>query len=693
MPKNEAMPKIDVRHLFNPTVLVSMGLMAVIVMMILPMPAIVLDIGLALSFALAILIFTITLFIDRPLDFSSFPVMLLASLMLRLSLNVSSTKLIIGEGHNGTNAAGSVIEGFANFVMGNSLFLGLVTFGVLLIVNFVVITRGAGRMAEVSARFALDGMPGRQLAIDADVAAGAINHKEAQARRQIEQEETTFFGSLDGASKFIKGDAIAGLLITAMNLIMGICMGIIVHGMPFDSALETYAILTVGDGLVSQIPGVITSVGAGLLLAKGGVAGSVDRHMLGQISRYPAALATVAGLLALFALLPGMPFGPFILGAAVLGLIAWRADRHVRRTEAEKQAEERKAAGPERERKRHVQDIDDLSVTFGSAVSTEVVGTDGLASRIEPIRDHFMETLGFLLPDVRLREDPTLPARSYAVAVHGSPVAQGEVIPGRVLLILGDDRRAPFAGTDATEPVFGAPARWISADDRIEAMATGFSVASGAEVVATHLIEVVRAHLPDLLTRTVTRALLDRFAEVGDPDRAGARRRLIDEIVPEMVTIAQLQSVLRQLLDERVSIRNLGAVLEGCADAQGQGVDAMTEQVRRRLSLQITSNLKSDDGSVPLLQLGEGWEKVFREHEHAESGVALPPSEIGRLADGVRLRLSELNGTGVQPALVTSGHRRRLVHTLLKAKGLATPVLSYDEVDLRARPLLLGTVE
>ncbi|HKK29371.1 MAG TPA: FHIPEP family type III secretion protein, partial [Alphaproteobacteria bacterium] len=287
------MPEISIRQIFNPTVLVAMGLMAVIVMMVLPMPAVVLDIGLAMSFALAILVFTITLFIERPLDFSSFPVLLLASLMLRLSLNVSSTKLIIGEGHAGTHAAGAVIEGFASFVMGNNLFLGLVTFGVLLIVNFIVITRGAGRMAEVGARFALDGMPGRQLAIDADVAAGAIDHHEAQLRRRTEQEETTFFGSLDGASKFIKGDAIAGLLITALNLIVGMVMGIAVHGMPIGAALETYAVLTVGDGLVSQIPAVITSVGAGLLLAKGGVAGSVDSQLLTQIARYPAALATV----------------------------------------------------------------------------------------------------------------------------------------------------------------------------------------------------------------------------------------------------------------------------------------------------------------------------------------------------------------------------------------------------------------
>ena len=302
-----------------------MALMAVIAMMILPMPAWILDLGLAASFAIAILIFTITLFIQRPLDFSTFPTILLASLMLRLSLNVSSTKLIIGQGHTGTKAAGHVIEGFAMFIMGGSVFLGLVVFGVLLIVNFIVITKGAGRMAEVGARFALDGMPGKQLAIDSDMAAGAISHAEARERRRIEQEETTFFGSLDGASKFVKGDAIAGLLITLLNLVMGLAMGVLVHGMPLRDAFETYSILTVGDGLVTQIPAVIISIASAMLLSKGGLVGSTDSALIRQLGGYPTALATVAVLMALFAFIPGLPFIPFMIGAASLGAAGWLA--------------------------------------------------------------------------------------------------------------------------------------------------------------------------------------------------------------------------------------------------------------------------------------------------------------------------------------------------------------------------------
>ena len=316
------MTRLSLRNLFEPTALLALALMTVIAMMILPMPPWMLDAGLALSFALAILIFTITLFVERPLDFSTFPTILLASLLLRLSLNVSSTKLIIGQGHTGIDAAGHVIEGFAMFIMGGSVVLGLVIFCVLLIVNFVVINKGAARMAEVGARFALDAMPGKQLAIDADMAAGAIDHKEASARREREQAETTFFGSLDGASKFVKGDAVAGLIITGLNLIVGLAVGIIVHDMPMGQAVETYTILTVGDGLVSQIPAVITSVAAALLLARGGSRGATQAAIVEQLGRFPAALGTVAVLMALFALVPGLPFLPFMGGAVILGVSA-----------------------------------------------------------------------------------------------------------------------------------------------------------------------------------------------------------------------------------------------------------------------------------------------------------------------------------------------------------------------------------
>ena len=384
-----------------------MALMAVIAMMILPMPPWILDLGLAASFAIAILIFTITLFIQRPLDFSSFPTILLASLMLRLSLNVSSTKLIIGQGHTGTKAAGHVIEGFAMFIMGGSVFLGLVIFGVLLIVNFIVITKGAGRMAEVGARFALDGMPGKQLAIDSDMAAGAISHAEARERRRIEQEETTFFGSLDGASKFVKGDAIAGLLITLLNLVVGLAMGVLVHGMPVGDAFETYSILTVGDGLVTQIPAVIISIASAMLLSKGGLVGSTDRALIRQLGGYPTALGTCAVLMALFALIPGLPFVPFMLGAACLGVAGWYARTGPARG-AGRGARPRPAA-PAKKSLGDLLDVDEIHMEFAPNLVPVVMDeATGLDARIANMRNHIATEFGLILPEIRLTDNPGL---------------------------------------------------------------------------------------------------------------------------------------------------------------------------------------------------------------------------------------------------------------------------------------------
>ncbi|MEM6906897.1 MAG: FHIPEP family type III secretion protein, partial [Pseudomonadota bacterium] len=405
----------SIRELYQPTVLLALALMAIIVMMVLPMPAWVLDLGLAVSFGLAILIFTNTLFIQRPLDFSAFPTVLLASLMLRLSLNVSSTKLIIGEGHNGPHAAGEVIQGFAMFVMGGSVYLGLVVFGVLLIVNFIVITKGAGRMAEVGARFALDGMPGKQLAIDSDMAAGAITHQEARERRKTEQEETTFFGSLDGASKFVKGDAVAGLLITLLNLVMGLAIGILAHDMPVGEAFETYAILTVGDGLVNQIPAVIISIAAALLLSKGGVLGSTDQALLSQLGNFPGALLTVAGLMALFAFVPGLPVAPFLLGAVVLGASAWWVT-------SKAAAESSVPAPPPESPKKSVGDmldLDEIHVEFAADMVPAVMDdATGLGNRITNMRNHIAGLYGVVIPEIRLTDDVGLPPGTYAIKVQ-----------------------------------------------------------------------------------------------------------------------------------------------------------------------------------------------------------------------------------------------------------------------------------
>ena len=681
--------------LFNPTVLLALALMTVIVMMVLPVPAWLLDIGLAASFALAILMFTVTLFIERPLDFSAFPTILLASLMLRLSLNVSSTKLIIGQGHTGTDAAGHVIEGFADFIMGGNLLLGVVVFCVLLIVNFVVITKGAGRMAEVGARFALDGMPGKQLAIDADMSAGAISHAEAKARRERELAETNFFGSLDGASKFVKGDAVAGLLITALNIVMGLVMGVAIHGMPIGQAFETYAILTVGDGLVSQIPAVIISVAAALLLSRGGGTGAADVSFFDQLGRYPGALGTVAVLMALFALVPGMPFLPFMAGAAALGYFALRSGRRqaqaaVAPTEAAPEAPKRKPIGD-------ILDFDELHIEFApDLVSMALDPATGLEARITNMRSHIAAAFGLILPDIRLTDEASLPVGVYRIRVQGVERVRDRLMPDRVLCLLTDGVAAP-AGDDVREPVYGAPARWIRADDQELAALRGLTVVSPPEVLATHLLEVIRGNLARLLSLRGLRRLLEEFAAVSDPVRAEANKRLLDELIPEKVPVDMLLAVLRLLLEERVSIRNLPLILEAIAEGRGLGTpEAVCEHVRHRLGFQLVAELKRPDGTIPLIQLAPEWEKTFAlyqiDGERGSRDVALPPEQFSKLANGLADRLNRAAEAGSFPALVTSTLRRRFLRTVLGAKGLTAPVLSYEEIGLEARPAMVGVV-
>ncbi|MEM9343160.1 MAG: flagellar biosynthesis protein FlhA [Pseudomonadota bacterium] len=684
--------------LFRPTILLALALMAVIVMMILPMPAWVLDIGLAASFALAILIFTVTLFIERPLDFSAFPTILLASLMLRLSLNVSSTKLIIGEGQNGTDAAGDVIEGFAMFVMSGNLFLGLVVFCVLLIVNFVVITKGATRMAEVGARFALDGMPGKQLAIDSDMSAGAIDHAEAKARRETEQAETTFFGSLDGASKFVKGDAIAGLLITLLNLVVGLIIGLAVHGMPLADAFETYAILTVGDGLVSQIPAVIISIASALLLARGGATGSTDLAIFSQMGRYPSAIGTVAGLMGLFALVPGLPFVPFMVGALVLGGLAfWASSQSAPEEVAEVPEGEEEAALPPS--LGDMLDLDDIHIQFAPDLIAMVLDpATGLDARIGNMRSHVATSYGMILPEIRLTDDQALQPGQYVIRIQGVEQARDGLEAGRRLALLGDAAALAPEGNDVKEPVYGAPARWISPDHVEQATLDGLTVVTPTEVLATHLLETIKRNLPRLMTLKSLRRLLDELTRLKDVDRADANKRLFDELIPDKVPIDLLLSVLRILLEERVSIRNLPLILDATAEARGlySGAEAIAEHVRQRLGFQLIADLRRPDGTVPLVQLAPEWEQRFAEYEvPADNGrgdVALPPDEFNRLAAAIADRLTQAGETGAHPAVVTSVRRRRFLRTVLSAKGIPNPVISFEELGTDARPALLGTV-
>ena len=692
---------METKRLFglsSPTALLAIGLMIVILVMVLPVPAWVMDIGLTCSFAFAILIFTTAIFIERPLDFSSFPSVLLASLILRLALNVSSTKLIIGDGHTGTDAAGGVIQGFAMFIMGGNLFVGLVVFGVLVIVNFMVITKGAGRMAEVGARFALDAMPGKQLAIDSDLAVGAITHEEAKKRRQKEQEEASFLGSLDGASKFVKGDAIAGLLITALNLVAGIGIGLTVHHLSFSEALSNYSILTVGDGLVSQIPAVIVSVAAALLLSKGREDGSIDLALIAQLGGNAAALFIVAGILFVFALFPGLPFIPFMLAAIGFATAAWFIHQQHRAAEAAKEAE-----GETEEVK---------PVGFGDSIHSDeihlevspdlvnlvLLGENGFESRIQKIRRYIAEEYGFVLPPIRMTDNPTLKKNEYRIRIQGVRIDSGFLRPGFVLALVEDDQLPHLDGERVKEPVYKAAARWLSSSKKQELAASGVPAIDPIEVLATHMLEVIQGNFSLIFTRIVMLDTLDALTKVSDPERAAANRRFLDEYIPGKVTPELLLSVVRLLLEERVSIRNLFLIIETVAEAKQSGANLarMVELVRQRLAFQIVDRLQDDEGRLPLVQLSTAWEQKFSEYEINNEGggsdVALPPELFGELTNSVQAKLNEAAKRGVVASVATTSRRRRFLQTVLISKGIRNAVLAYEEINAKTKPYIVGVV-
>ena len=692
------MPSSRFFDLSKPTAVLAIGLMMVILVMILPVPAWIMDVGLTISFAFAILIFTTTIFIEKPLDFSSFPSVLLACLILRLALNVSSTKLIISEGHTGTHAAGGVIEGFAMFIMGGNLFVGLVVFGVLIIVNFMVITKGAGRMAEVGARFALDAMPGKQMAIDSDLAVGAISHEEARTRRQKEQEEAAFLGSLDGASKFVKGDAVAGLLITALNLVAGIGFGIIAHGLSFTEALSNYSILTVGDGLVSQIPAVIVSVSAALLLAKGRDDGAIDLALGAQLGGNATSLMIVAGILAVFALFPGLPFIPFMLAAAAFAT----ASVFIRKRDREKEAEASLAETEEPQTSLVIGDSihsDEIHLEVApDLVGMVLQGAGGFESRIDKIRRYIAEEYGFVLPSIRMTDNPTLNKNEYRIRIQGVRVDHGLVRPGSLLALMEDAQLPHLKGEKVKEPVYKAAARWLPNTKKQELSAAGVPAIEPTEVLATHMLEVIQANFSLVFTRMVMIDTLDALTQISDKERAAANRRFLDEYIPGKVTPELLLSVLRLLLEERVSIRNLFLIIETVAEvkAQTNSPSRIVELVRQRLGFQIVDRLQDSQGRLPLLQLSTNWEQRFNEHEVSRedggSDIALPPELFGELTTSVQSKLNEMAQKGVVAALATSSRRRRFLQTVLASKGIRNSVLAYEEIGSKSKPYIVGVV-
>ncbi|MDF3607267.1 flagellar biosynthesis protein FlhA [Paracoccus sp. DMF-8] len=671
-------------------------LVLIVVSMVVPIPASLLDVGIALSIASAMLILVMASLVEKPTDFQAFPVLLLVTLVIRLALTVSSTRLILTEGDKGKEAAGHVISGFAEFVAGGSLLIGLTVFAVISVVNFMVITKGAGRMAEVSARFALDSLPGKQLAIDGDLNSGAITHEEAKQRRINEQREISFYGSLDGASKFVKGDAIAGLVITMINLLVGLSVGLLIHDMPVSEALSTYSHLTIGDGLVTQIPALITSMAAALLLSRGGATEATSELISAQFTRNWHAPAIVGAGMLILALVPGMPVLVFVALAALLFGLGYMTYRKTKSPPEEQLdaslAEDVVIAAP---RIGDLLDTDEIGVEISaSLISSALDEGRGLGARINNLRNHIAKAYGLILPDVRITDGKDFAPDEYVIRLQGVVRGRGLLRPQAVLALGAEDVVSHLVGEAVREPVYGTPGRWIDVDQQDSAAVSGATVVTPMEVLSTHLLEVVRSNLPALLTMSGLQRLIQELRTVSDEQRAQANQRFFDSMIPDKVSPELLLSVLRAMLAERLSIRNLTLIVDAICEARNtDGPAAVYEQVRKRLRAQITEQYAGDKGKLDLVQLHPQWEaELSRSEADADRNIQSSILQLqGRLSEAVKKTLEGIE-TDIHPVVAVAEHRRRLIRSMFEATGVHVPVMALDEVDPAATVRLVATV-
>ncbi|MDB2415248.1 flagellar biosynthesis protein FlhA [Rickettsiales bacterium] len=716
----------SVFNIFKQTdVMFAMAIVGILIVLLIPVPTFLLDLLLGVSITFTVMILMTVLFIERPLEFSTFPTILLIAALFRLSLNIASTRLILSEGHTGSDAAGNVIEAFGGFVMAGSVVIGIIIFGILTIINFVVITKGSGRIAEVAARFSLDAMPGKQMAIDADLSAGLIDEAEAKDRRKQLEDESAFFGSMDGASKFVRGDAIAGLLITFINLIGGIIIGTVQQGLEFSQAMESYTMLTIGDGLVSQIPSLIVSTSAGLLVSKAGVTGSADKAIIGQFSKYPKAINLSSALMGAMAFMPSIPAVPFVALSALLGFFSWQMKKA-----ANEAAEEEfsgsgsakgggaqsqrdmtmagggsapkagggagggKAAAPvetEEESISKALQIDSIRIELGYGLLPLVNYEKGskLPDQVKALRKQLARDIGFVMPSVRIQDNMQLQTHEYIVRIKDIECARGEIRPDMLLVMDPKGGEITIPGEDTKEPAFGLPAKWISESAREEALFRNYTVVDPPTVVTTHLTEVIKDNVTELLTFSETKKLLDGMDD--------SHKKLIEETIPEKISIGGVQRVLQNLLAERVSIRDLPAILEAISEAttSTKSITMITEHVRGRLSRLLSNENLGSEGYVPLLVLSPKWEQAFAEGLQGEGEdlqLSIPPSHLQEFITAVKRAYQEHAMRGDSPVLLTSPMIRPYVRSVIERFRSSTVVMSQNEIHPKVKIKTLGQI-
>lgn len=686
-------PFASMAPFFRPDVMFAFAIIGIILFMLVPMPPWLLDTGLSVSITFSVLIMMTVLFIQKPLDFSTFPTVLLVATSLRLGLNVASTRLILENGHTGRDAAGNVIEAFGTFIIKDSYVIGAIVFAILVIVNFVVITKGSGRIAEVAARFTLDAMPGKQMAIDSDLSSGLISEEEAKERRSNLEQESTFYGAMDGAAKFVRGDAVAGLLIVFVNIIGGIIIGTVSQGMSVAEAASNYTILTIGDGLVSQIPALIVSVSAGLLVSKAGVEGSAEHALFQQLSRYPKAMMMSSGLMLALGLVPAIPFMPFFVLAVATGSLAYFSNKTqtelARATQEEAKAKPQAAVAEEPIAKALAIDTIRLELGYGLLPLVQGEGGNKLTDQIKGLRRQLAEDMGYVLPAVRIQDNLQLPANTYVVRIKEIEAGRGDVRPGMYLCMDPSGEAISIPGESTTEPTFGLPATWISEDNREEAHFKGHTVVDAPTVITTHITELIKDNMPDLLSYSETQKLLDEVPK--------EYQKLIADIIPGQISVGGLQRVLQNLLSERVSVRDLPTILEGLAEATAytKNPAMITEHVRTRLARQLCDSNTGPSGVVTLLTLSPEWEGAFGDAlvgSGEEKQLAMPPSQLQDFISAVREKYDDMSAQGELPVLLTSPAIRPYVRSVIERFRPQTVVLSQNEIHPKARIKTLGQV-
>ncbi|WP_377294046.1 flagellar biosynthesis protein FlhA [Rhizobium sp. SG2393] len=673
----------------------ALGIVMILSILFLPIPPFLIDIGLAFSITFSILILMVALWIQKPLEFSSFPTILLISTMVRLALNIATTRVILSHGHQGHDAAGGVIAGFASLVMSGDFVIGLIVFLILITVNFIVITKGATRIAEVGARFTLDAIPGKQMSIDADLSAGIIDEKEAQRRRRELEEESSFYGSMDGASKFVRGDAVAGLLITAINVFGGIIIGYFRHGMDIGEAADVFVKLSVGDGLVSQIPALIISLAAGLLVSRGGSAGSTDEAVVNQLAGYPKALMVSSGLISMLAVMPGLPFIPFAILGGGLGFFAWTIPRKLAAQAELKRAEEaanaQQVQETEKDSVKSVLKTPEIELMLGKQVSTRLLGAhQELAFRVGKMRRKFASQYGLVVPEIKVNDDITIPDKAYHIRIHGTTIASNTVRVGEVLVVTGGGRKPSVPGDDIREPAFGMPAVSILETFTEDLKREGFHPIDNVSVVLTHLSEVIRNNLPHLLSYKDVKILIERL----DPEY----RKLADEICSSHMSYSGLQAVLKLLLAERVSIRNLHLILEAVAELAPhvRKTEQIVEHVRVRMSQQLCGDL-ADNGVLRVLRLGSKWDMVFHQalKRDAKGEIAefdIDPRHLEEFSEQASKVIREHLDRGMPFVLVSSPESRSYVRMIIERLFATLPVLSHVELAKGLEIKIIGSI-